>query len=1110
VPVASSEVVRPSGVVAFVFTDVVDSTALWEADPAGMREAMELHNRLIDEVVATLGGVRAVEQGAGDSTVVAFGRASDAMLAAVEVRRAFAAAPWPTATGLRVRMAVHAGEVEAASNGTYAGPVMNRCGRLLAAAHGGQVVVSQAARDLVSDLPSDGLVLRALGSHHLRGIDDPMLVFQLDDRAHPVEFPPLRTLEGTPNNVPVQLTTFVGRADELSQVEELVASHRLVTLTGSGGVGKTRLAVEVAAEVIDRFDDGVWFVDLAPVTNRSGADDVIAAVLSVRAPDTGAPLEVVIDYLRGHRALIVLDNCEHLLAECAELAMTLVKRCPSVHVLVTSREPLGVRGEQTCRLRSLSTPPRPDPEVVLASEAGQLFVDRARLVKPTFAVDEGTGGPVMTICERLDGIPLALELAAARVRSLPVEAIAAGLEDRFRLLSGGGRDVLARQRTLEASVAWSYELLDDVEQAALRQLSVFVGGFTLDAARGVLEPVESRAAMLDMLTRLVDKSLITTEDGIEHEPRYGMLDTVRAYAQERLLGSDEAEATRTRHLGWFTQWCAQVGAELEGRHTVARLQQLSADYANIRAALSWADATDDASALAGILGALAHFWQLRGRLREAADWLSRSEARIDTLPPERQLPARWCRAWVYFWFTERFEDLGEIIARFERAAVDANDSAMQSRAAGLRSAAFVADTDLEASRRGLTAAAAQSAAVGDAFWEGWCEGQLVFTFGVVDRFDLAEPHLERMATIAHQIDSPHLIGEHLAHRGWAAAHYGDLTALERDATALLQIWAPYSDTAAAKGIISLATVNRAAGRLAEAKRSLEALLGHLQHIGLLFVVPIVLVDLGEIALAEGHMEPAQQAIADLWADPRLDNYPLKDLIALAVGVGAWKTGDHTRARALLQTALEIGQRPAPSRLAAVVTTYQGILDRDDGQHRDAADRFHQALDTFYQLGCRLDVAWLLEELAGLDVDAGRLETAARMFGASQAIRDPQRAVFRPIRQEAFQADRAAAESGLGPQFGPAFTTGYALDIDEAVELARRTLPDRHRPTFGWDSLTPTETQVLELAIEGRSNPDIAQRLTISRETVKTHLSHIYRKLDVNNRTQLAAAAVRHQ
>jgi predicted ATPase len=511
-------------------------------------------------------------------------------------------------------MALHTGEVDL-QGAHYFGAPLYRCARLMATAHGGQTVLSEAAAALVRGALPAGAGLRDLGEHRLKDLSGPERVAQLTHPALPAAFPPLRTLDARPHNLPLQLTSFVGRERELGEVAGLLTAGRLVTLTGAGGCGKTRLALQAAAEAIDRYPDGVWFVDLAPLAEAGLLPDTaLAALGTAPLPGLGAEARLV-EFLRPRRVLLVLDNCEHLLDACARLADALLRGCPGVWVLATSRELLGVGGETAWRVPSLDLPAAeewqggPGPAAVEASGAGRLFLDRARAAQPGFALTAANAPAVAEVCRRLDGIPLAIELAAARVRVLTPEQLATRLGDRFRLLTGGGRTALRRQQTLRATVDWSHDLLAEPERALFRRLAVFpggaTGGFPLEAAEavgadGAGAPVAA-ADVLDLLTGLVDKSLVLAE-ARGAEERYRLMETLRQYAEERLLQAGEAGAVRDRHAAWCLALARAAAAALAaGEHPMSApaRRQLLDERENVRAALAWW-ASDPAGAPAGL------------------------------------------------------------------------------------------------------------------------------------------------------------------------------------------------------------------------------------------------------------------------------------------------------------------------------------------------------------------------------------------------------------------------------------------------------------------------------------------------------------------------------
>jgi class 3 adenylate cyclase len=459
----------PTGTVTLLLADVEGSTRLWETQPEAMKAAVERLDQTLSEAVAAHGGVRPVEQGEGDSFVIAFSRAADAVTCALELQQA------PLAP-IKLRIGVHTGDVHLRDEGNYIGPTINRTARLRDLAHGGQTVLSGATEPLVVDqLPAD-VTLNDLGSHPLRDLPRPERVVQLRHPDLHNDFPPLRT----PNvvgaeNLPAQLSSFIGRKAEMSAIREALADNRLVTLTGAGGAGKTRLAVQVTAEIASEFTDGVWYVDLAPITDPDMVPVAAARALGLPDQPGQQTMDVLLRFIRDRRMLILLDNCEHLLDSSAELIIALLGACPALTLLTTSREPIGVTGEVSWRVPSLS----------LADEAIELFGDRARRTKPEFRVTTDNAETVTEICRRLDGLPLAIELAAARVRALSPGEILESLHDQFRLLTGGARTAVRRQQTLRASVDWSHALLSEPEQVLFRRLAVFFGGFDVDAAQAV-------------------------------------------------------------------------------------------------------------------------------------------------------------------------------------------------------------------------------------------------------------------------------------------------------------------------------------------------------------------------------------------------------------------------------------------------------------------------------------------------------------------------------------------------------------------------------------------------------------------------------------------------
>jgi predicted ATPase/class 3 adenylate cyclase len=640
----------------FLFTDIEGSTRLWEEQRDAMGRALEAHDRLLRLAVERSGGT--VVKTTGDGMLAVFERPEAALLAAVDAQYALGQHAWPASEPLRVRMTIHSGSAEM-RDGDFFGPALNRAARLLAIGHGGQVLVSGTTAGLVADDLPAGSELTDLGEHRLRDLDRPEHVYQLSAPGLVREFPPLRSSLRPPSNLPEQATSFVGRERELAEVARLLGASRVVALVGVGGTGKTRLALQAAAERLDRHPDGAWLVELAPLTDPGLVEQAVARALRVQELPGQPLVDTLVDFLRGKELLLVLDNCEHLIAAAADLAERMLSSCPRLQLLATSREPLGLAGEAVYAVPSLGLPDPPDGlegdaeggalATIARAEAVRLFVERAAATLPSFVLDEANAGAVVEICRRLDGIPLALELAAARIKVLSAAEIARGLGDRFRLLTGGRRTAVPRQRTLQAMIDWSWDLLADEDRRLLRRLSVFAGGWTLEAADAVTADRQAsqaapgpgsgdggRLETLDGLGRLADRSLVV----VEHEAttRYRMLETIRQYAGDQLNVSGETVALRDRHLAYFRRFALDAEPELQGPGMVTWLARLDAEVDNIRAALDWAFEANPEDALRMCV-ALASYWKSRAigsegveRMHQAVDLGRRWRAMPSSTP----------------------------------------------------------------------------------------------------------------------------------------------------------------------------------------------------------------------------------------------------------------------------------------------------------------------------------------------------------------------------------------------------------------------------------------------------------------------------------------------
>jgi predicted ATPase len=535
---------------------------------------------------------------------------------------------------LKVRMGIHTGPAQLrdvdAKDGSYSGyATLAMTQRVMSSGHGGQILLSQSAHDLAKESLSENAELRDMGEWRLKNIVKPERIYQLSAPGLPSEFPPLKTLESFNHNLPAQLTSFIGRQKELNEIEALVNSNRIVTLIGTGGAGKTRLSLQVGNACLGKFHNGVWFVELAPVTNPEFVLQTLLSIFNLRGSSHRTPLDVLTDYLRSKELLLVLDNCEHLIETCAQISDSLLHTCPKLKILASSREPLGIAGEVAYTVPSLDTPDPnqlPPIEKLLDYESICLFVDRAETVKPGFELANENASFVAQICSRLDGIPLAIELAAARVKILTPEQIVARLDDRFHLLTGGSRTALPRQQTLRAMIDWSYSLLNDQEKTLFRRLAVFIGGWTLEAAEAVCPDVEPGGILphdiLDLMTHLVDKSLITTEE-VMGETRYYRLETIRQFAREKFLETGEVEAVRNWHLNYFVRFSESAERGLMSGGQIVWGNRMAVEQDNLRAALEWGLKTNPYAALR-IAGASNLHWTAGGYSAEGFRWTQKA------------------------------------------------------------------------------------------------------------------------------------------------------------------------------------------------------------------------------------------------------------------------------------------------------------------------------------------------------------------------------------------------------------------------------------------------------------------------------------------------------
>ncbi len=581
----------PAGTVTFLFTDIEGSTPLWEKQPQLMAEALKVHNQVLSKVIESFGGV--IYQFIGDAFQAVFSTASQALAAAVAGQRGMAAAQWNELGALKVRMGIHTGEAFPNETGGYVvAHTLNRAARVMSAAHGGQILLSQESAALCERMLPGDIELIDRGQHRLKGLSWLEHLYQVSGIGLEKEFPPLKTLDLHPHNLPYQITSFLGREREIAHVRQRMKDCRLMTLTGPGGVGKTRLSLEIAVQALEDFPDGVWFVDLAPVNEPEQVIKVVADATGLRHKTNQATLESLVAWFGRKKLLIVLDNCEHLIEACASFSEQVLANNPGVWILATSREAFGMQGETLYLVPSLSFPDPsqlPSRETLFTFDAIRLFEEHAQAVAPDFSLSAQNAFSVSRICQHLDGIPLAIELAAARVNALSPLQIANRLEDAFGILTSGKRTSLPRHRTLLATIEWSYNLLGANERRLFCRLAVFVGGWSLEAAEAVCagEGI-TKNEVFDLMCSLVSKSMVIVQQGEAEEVRYRLLETIRQFAEEELLESGEADWIARQHFEYYLAEAQNMNTNLHSPVALKAFMWFVKEQPNLQTALEWA------------------------------------------------------------------------------------------------------------------------------------------------------------------------------------------------------------------------------------------------------------------------------------------------------------------------------------------------------------------------------------------------------------------------------------------------------------------------------------------------------------------------------------------
>ena len=907
---------------------------------------------------------------------------------------------------------------------------------------------------------------------------------------------------GMPNNLPQPLTSFVGRTRELAELRTLLPASRLLTITGSGGCGKSRLALQAAREALGGFSEGAWWVELAPVMDPSLIAPVLAQVFGVRPLPGQTELDAVVSYLAPRDALVVIDNCEHLLEEATRIVEALARACPDLRVVTTSREPLRAEGETEWRVPSLSLPS--DDAEGEVSDALRLFVERAAQVRPGFELTRDNRRAVATICRELDGIPLAIELAAARLRAFSLEQVAAGLSDRLRHLTSGTRSALPRHQTLRASVEWSHELLTDQERLILRRLGVFVGGFTIEAAERVCSGDEIETDhVLGHVAALVEKSIVQAED---HGPavRYRMHETMRQYALERLDEAGETEKVRDRHRDYYLDFAVRIEPGLLTPRQPEFLDQLDPEVANLSLAIDRASATEPERALR-LCVALTLWWRLRG-------FFSQGEAgfalALDAATEPSQLRARalWGRAYLLI-FAGAFESAFPTAQLALEAAEEIGDDSTTARVLWLLGI-VMQWPDPIGCRPGLERARDLAASSGDDFALMHSTQAIGMSYCMQDDYHRGEPFHEDARRIAERLGQREAMAWYWVFTAIRAWFSGDMPTLRDAADNVEALALSVGDVVTeSAGLLGKAAFDIETGRPRRALERGMAARDRALAKGGAFVLGGVDLGIGIAYAADGRLEEARFTLETVvgqgaggWA------YILVKAHAFLAEVARLQ-GDTERARTAAADGFELAGRTGNAIVAAEVCVVLGRLAAARREWTEAQRMHHEALLVAVDRGWPR-VPRVFEALAETAAGLESYAEAARLLGAAERSWSESDVVPWPHQRDEVTRLVSRVREALGESFGQALEEGRAMTTEEAVAYVRRARGKRKRPSAGWESLTPTELEVARHAAAGMTNPEIAARMFISRDTVRTHLSHIFGKLGLKNRSELAGEVAR--
>jgi predicted ATPase/serine/threonine protein kinase len=993
----------PTGTVTFLFTDIEGSTKLAREHPETWEDTRARHHAILQTAMDAHHGH--VFQIIGDAFCVAFHTADDGLLAAIDAQQKLQNENWGE-TLLKVRMGLHTGQAEINGREYHGYLAMSLVQRVMSAGYGGQILLSDATENLLrGQLPKE-ISLRDLGENRLKDVPQLVRIFQAFVPNLPADFPKLSTLNLAPNNLPTNLSKFIGREKEIAEVKGALSEYRLVTLTGSGGVGKTRLSLQVATELLDQFPNGTWFVELAPITDPDLIPQIILTAADMQAQQGRSALESLTDFLREKTSLLVLDNCEHLIEACAKLADTLLNAAPNLKILASSREALGVKGEQAWHVPSLSIPDLkhlPAVEGLSQYEAVRLFIDRAVLAQPHFTVTDENANAVAQICSRLDGIPLAIELAAARVKVLKAEQIAERLNDRFRLLTGGSRTALPRQQTLRALIDWSYDLLAENEKLLLRRLAVFMGGCMLEAAEQVCSDGQLHAEdVLDLIIHLVDKSLVVVDEQ-PGQLRYRMLETVRQYAREKLLESGEGERFRIQHLAYFLKFAEETEPHLSRAEQIEWLDRLELDDDNLRAALEWAvddPQNDPPEAALRLCNALWYFWYLRGNRLGRREWFSRAL----TIPTQSLRTIARARALgIAGFFALQQYDQEEAATLLEESIILCREL---NNKPGLAFAIFRKAVYLSFASKDLSVVRSlyeESLNLYRQIDDRWSISWVLYGLGELALFNAydhpaAHQYLKESLKLSREAGDRHRISFTLQRLGTLAVNQGNLSAA----------WECFYESLIL-------------GRELNDKEGMETSLFSLVN----------------VAYGQGNYQQAEQLLEEMIAIARdLGDKEEFAFIQFLLGRVARYQTNYKEAIKWHTESLTYLQKINNKNTVAWIVLGLGELARLENDYVAAHSYLLEALSGAKEIDEREIIIWVLEEFAALGAAQGQAKRSAALFGAAETLRAMIQVVLFPVERAEVDKNIAATRAQMSEdEFNQAWTEGKAMTMEEAIKFA---------------------------------------------------------------------------